>query len=144
MKVTVRQVDQGQNLPLGIISLEAQQSHPRRKRSKRHEGFTPLLETFAAVALLLLVGAASFLQPIGEELVVLLQQQILSQYHVSLVETLLLEPFSQDVADAGKVRHRFFPHGLGNEVPMFLRCRRHGFASFVQLQRTSLNKGILK
>lgn len=94
--------------------------------SKRHEGLAPLLEAFAAIGLLFLIGAAGFLQPITKQLVVLLQQQVLAQNDVGLVVALLFQPFAQNLSHAGEIRHGFVAHGLGDEVPMFLRSRRHG------------------
>jgi len=98
-----------------------------RKTSKRHEGFAPLLEAFAAIGLLFLIGAAGFLQPITKQLVVLLQQQVLAQHDVSLVVAFLFQSFAQHLSNAGEIRHGFIAHWLGDEVPMFLRSRRHGF-----------------
>jgi len=73
----------------------------KKASSKGHERFAPLLETFGAIGLLFLVRPAGFLQPIAEELVVLLEQQVLTEYHVGFVKSLIFQLLSQNLSDAG-------------------------------------------
>ena len=71
------------------------------------------------------------LDPFNEQILVLLEEEELTQDHVGLVESLALEPLAEHLADAGQVSHRLLAHGLRNKVPVLLGCRRHCFTLWV-------------
>ena len=70
--------------------------------------------------------STSYLDPLNEQLLVLLQQEELPQHDVGLVESLALEPLAKDVANARQVGDGLLAHGLGHEVPVLLRGGGHG------------------
>ena len=89
------------------------------------ELITPVTETLIAVSRLLGVGSSQVFDPLDKQVFVFLQKKKLPEHDVGLVEALALQSLTEDVSDPGQVRHCLLPHGLGHEVPVFLRCGGH-------------------
>ena len=95
------------------------------------EGVAPLSEAFKTVPLLLGVGSASMIQPILEELFVLLENQELAEHDVRLVKAFLSQSPPEDWADPSQLCHRLLPHRLPDKVAVLLRCRHPVVAACV-------------
>lgn len=83
-----------------------------------------LFQAGGTVLLLLGVGIAGLVQPFLEHVLVLLEQEELTEHSVRLVETKLRQSVSENRTDAGKVRYRLLSNRLGDEISVLLR-RRH-------------------
>ena len=92
------------------------------------EGIAPLSEAFKTVALLLGVGSTGMVQPILEELFVLLENQELAEHDVRLVKALLSQLSPEDWPDPSQLCHRLLPHRLPDKVAVLLRCRHPSVA----------------
>ena len=85
----------------------------------------PVVQALVAIRGLLGVGAGHLFEPVDEQVLVLLEDEKLAEHDVGLVVALGLQTFAENLPDAGQVRHRFVVHGLGHEVAVLLRRRRH-------------------
>ena len=86
---------------------------------------TPLSQTLTTVLSLLCIGLTSLLEPLNEELFILLENQKLSKNDISLIEALFIQSLAQDFSNSSQVCHRFVTHGFRHKIVMFLRSRRH-------------------
>ena len=86
---------------------------------------TPVTEALVAVGGLLVVGSGEVLYPFNEQVLVLFEEEELTEDNVGLVKSLALEPLAEHLADASQVSHRFLAHGLRHEVPVLLGCGGH-------------------
>ena len=84
------------------------------------ECIAPLMEALITIFLLFRVGSACLVQPIFEQFFILLQHQVLAQYYIGLVKTLVCQAFSQDFTNPCQLSHKFLPHWLTNKVAVLL------------------------
>ena len=90
---------------------------------------TPVTETLVTVCCFLAVCSSQVLDPLHEQILVLLEQQELSQHHVRLVKSLALQSLPQHLSNTCQVSDSLVSHGLCHEVPVFLRCGGHGYST---------------
>lgn len=105
----------------------------------------PLLQTLEGRGGVVAGGPDLLLEPVDEQLLVLLQQQELAEQHVGLVEALewwwdnngcvlmvgipppptnlVLQPRPVGLPDAGHRRNLLVAHGLAHELAVLQRCR---------------------
>lgn len=84
------------------------------------ECIAPLMEALITIFLLFRVGSACLVQPIFEQFFILLQHQVLAQYYIGLVKTLVCQAFAQDFTNPCQLSHKFLPHWLTNKVAVLL------------------------